>query len=343
MKALVTGATGFIGYHVAKQLVQRGDEVRVLVRRSSRVDNLASLECEPAIGDLTDPESLKQALEGCDALFHVAADYRLWVRNPRDIYHSNVEGTANILRAALAAGVDRVVYTSSVGVLGIPPDGVSGTETTPVALKDMVGHYKRSKFLAEEEAKRFAAEGLHVVIVNPSTPVGENDIKPTPTGQIIVDFLNRKLPAFVDTGLNLVDVRDVAAGHLLALEHGKPGERYILGGENLTLRGILELLADITSLPAPKRQMPYWVAYAAAQVDTAIFGTLLRRNPHIPLEGVKMAAKKMFFDPSKAVRELGMPQSPVRDALLRAVEWFLANNYVHQDKAAALVTARSRP
>lgn len=325
---LVTGATGFIGSHVARLLVERGDRVRVLVRRSSRIDNLEGLDVEPVYGDLRAADSLKTALCGCKSLFHVAADYRLWCRDPQELYESNVNGTRNILCAAKAAGVEKVVYTSSVGALGIPKDGSPGTEETPVSLEDMVGHYKRSKFLAEAEARRIAREeNLHVVIVNPSTPVGENDIKPTPTGKIVVDFLNGKLPAFVDTGLNLIDVRDVAAGHLLALEHGKSGERYILGNCNITLQGILQKLADITGLKAPTRRIPYSVAYAAAWTDTFLFGTVLRKMPHIPLEGVKMAGKFMYFDAAKAVRELSMPQSRIEDALRRAVDWFRANGY----------------
>jgi dihydroflavonol-4-reductase len=328
-RVLVTGATGFVGSHVARLLVERGDSVRALVRRTSRIDNLASLDCEPVYGDLQDADSLKQAVAGCEQVFHVAADYRLWARDPRELYRSNVCGTLNLLKAARAAGVQMVVYTSTVGALGIPNDGTSGTEETPVTIDHMVGHYKRSKFLAEQEAREFAeAEKLPLITVNPSTPVGENDIKPTPTGKVIVDFLNRRMPAYIQTGLNLVDVRDVARGHLLAAERGKPGERYILGNQNVTLQAILEMLARITGMRAPKRQIPYSVAYAAASADTFLFGGLLRREPHIPLEGVKMARKHMYFDAAKSVRELGMPQSPIEDALARAVEWFKANGYV---------------
>jgi len=328
MTSLVTGATGFVGSHVARLLAARGFRVRVLVRRSSRIDNLAGVDCEPVQGDLRDGESLRHAARGCDAVFHVAADYRLWSRNPRELYESNVEGTRNMLLAARQEGVPRIVYTSTVGVLGIPGDGSPGTECTPVSLADMVGHYKRSKYLAEEEARRLAAEGLPVVIVNPSTPVGEGDIKPTPTGRMIVDFLNGRLPAYVQTGLNLVDVQDVAQGHLLAFERGVPGRRYVLGCQNLTLREILALLAEITGRRAPRVQIPYPVALAAGWVDTAVFGGLLRRPPHIPLEGVRMAAKHMFFDSSRAVAELGLPQSPVRGALERAVQWFRDHGYV---------------
>lgn len=328
MRALVTGGTGFVGSHVARKLLEHGYEVRALVRRTSRIDNLADLDIEPMVGDLLEPDSLRTATEGCDLVFHVAADYRLWSPNPRSMYHSNVEGTLEVLRASLDAGVKRVVYTSTVGALGIPANGVSGNEDTIVTIEDMVGHYKRSKFQAEEEAKSFAEKtGLDLVIVNPSTPVGEMDIKPTPTGKIIVDFLNRRIPAFVDTGLNLIDVHDVAEGHLLAAERGIAGRRYILGNSNLTLQQILAELGDITGMKAPKRQIPYSIAYAAAAIDTAIWGSLLKREPHIPLEGVKMARKKMFFDSSRAISELGLPQSSVREALQRAVEWFRENGY----------------
>jgi len=331
MVALITGSTGFVGSHVARLLVERGDKVRLLVRKSSRVENLAALDprlAERFVGDLSDPASLLEAVRGCDTLYHVAADYRLWARDPQELYRANVEGTSQLMAAARDEGLRRIVYCSTVGALGIPHDGSSGNEETPVSEADMIGHYKRSKFQAERAVQKFAQEGLPVVIVNPSTPVGEQDLKPTPTGQIIVDFLNRKLPAYVDTGLNLVDVRDVAAGMLLAAEHGVIGQRYILGNENFTLKQMLELLADITGLPAPKVQMPYGVAWLAVGIENLIVGGLLRRAPAHPFEGVKMAKHKMFFDPSKAVRELGMPQSSVRTALERAVEWFRANGYV---------------
>ena len=331
MVALVTGSTGFVGSHVARLLVDRGEKVRLLVRKSSRVENLTALDARLAerfVGDLTDPASLKEAVKGCDTLYHVAADYRLWARDPQELYRANVEGSRQLMAAARDAGMTRIVYCSTVGALGIPHDGSSGNEETPVSESNMIGHYKRSKFQAERVVQQFAQEGLPVVIVNPSTPVGEQDLKPTPTGQIIVDFLNRRLPAYVDTGLNLVDVRDVAMGMLLAAEHGVPGQRYILGNENFTLKQMLELLADITGLPAPRVQMPYGVAWLAVGIENLIVSGLLRRTPAHPFEGVKMARHKMFFDPSKAVRELGMPQSPVRTALERAVEWFRANGYV---------------
>lgn len=333
MTALVTGGTGFVGCHVARLLVERGERVRALVRPSSRCDNLADLDprlLEFFCGDLTDPNSLREAIEGCGMLYHIAADYRLWARDPQELYRANVDGTRQLLQAAQDAGVQKIVYTSTVGALGIPADGTPGNEDTPVSEANMIGHYKRSKFLAEQEAQAFAAKGLPVVIVNPSTPVGEKDIKPTPTGQIIVDFLNRRMPAYVDTGLNLVDVRDVAAGMLLAAERGRPGERYILGNQNFTLKEMFDLLAEITGLAAPKKQVPYAVAWIAVGIENLVVDRILHRAPAHPFEGVKMARYKMFFDASKAVRELGMPQSSIRDALSRAVDWFRANGYVRK-------------
>ena len=330
MTALVTGGTGFVGSHVARLLVERGESVRALARGSSRLDNLTALDSrllEIVTGDLNDADSLRQAMRGCDTLYHVAADYRLWSKYPQELYDSNVGGTRKILQAAQDAGVAKIVYTSTVGALGIPQDGSPGNETTPVSESKMIGHYKRSKFQAEEVAREFAANGLPVVITNPSTPVGEQDIKPTPTGQIIVDFLNRKIPAYIDTGLNLVDVRDVAAGTILAGERGVPGERYILGNRNVTLQEILQMLAAITGQPAPKVRMPYAVAYIAVGVEN-LAANLLRKAPTHPFEGVKMARHKMFFDASKAARELQMPQTPIEDALARAVAWFRANGYV---------------
>ena len=331
--SLVTGATGFVGFHVAQELIARGEHVRVLVRPSSRLDNVHALHAsltEVVIGDLTDAASLRQALQKCDTLYHVAADYRLWAKDPNELYRSNVDGTRLLLESAQEANVRRIVYTSTVGALGIPRDGTSGTETTPVAESDMIGHYKRSKFLAEEVARQFAAEGLPVVIVNPSTPVGERDIKPTPTGQIIVDFLNRRLPVYVDTGLNLIDVHDTAADILLAAEHGRIGERYILGNRNTSMKEMLQMLAAITGLPAPKMQLPYAAAWLAVGIENVIVDKILGRVPAHPFEGVKMARHKMFFDASKAVKELGLPQSPVEQALARAVAWFTANGYVRK-------------
>ena len=331
LTALVTGATGFVGFHVAQQLVARGERPRVLARPSSRQDNIQALGAnavDVAWGDLTDSESLRSALRGCDTLYHVAADYRLWARDPQELYRANVDGTRQLLEIARDEGVRKIVYTSTVGALGIPHDGTSGDETTPVSEANMIGHYKRSKFQAEEVARQFANDGLPVVIVNPSTPVGERDIKPTPTGQIIVDFLNRKMPAYVDTGLNLIDVRDCANGILQAGERGKIGERYILGHRNTSMREMLGMLADITGLPAPRVQMPYALAWLAVGVENIVVDRIMGRAPAHPFEGVKMARHKMFFDASKAVKELGLPQSPVEDALRRAVEWFTANGYV---------------
>lgn len=323
---LVTGGAGFVGHHLVNKLLNRGAEVRVLVRRSTETRLLDGLDCRLVTGDLRDPESLKSAVKGCHEVFHCAADYRLWSADPQELYQSNVEGTRTLLQACADQGVEKVVYTSSVATLGIPKDR-PGTETTPVTLDDMVGHYKRSKFLAEEVARGFARQGLPVFIVNPSTPIGPGDAKPTQTGKIITDFLNGKMPAYVDTGLNLVAVEDVAEGHLLVAEKGRPGEPYILGGEDFTLKQILEALAELTGKPAPRIKMPLLVAELVAAADTFIEGTLLRRHPQVPLEGVKMARKKMFFDNSKACDELGFNPGPARQALARAVEWFLRWGY----------------
>ncbi len=324
---LVTGGTGFVGAHVVRALLARGDRVRCLVREARPATNLDGLEVERVVGDLRDPASLRRALRGVDVLYHCAADYRLYSRRPRQRYEVNVEGTRSLLAAAAAEGVERVVHTSSVGALGHRKDGRPADEETPVALRDMVGHYKRSKFLAEEVARGFAEDGLPVVIVNPSTPVGDLDVKPTPTGKIILDFLNRKMPAYVKTSLNLVDVRDVAAGHLLAAEKGRVGERYILGHRDMTLKAILDLLGEITGMPAPRVCLPHWIPLTVAAVETGA-ARLLGREPRVPLEGARMARRAMVFDAGKAVRELGLPQSSIRGALVRAVDWFRAHGYV---------------
>lgn len=321
--ALVTGATGFVGWHVARYLVEAGQRVRVLVREPARLRELE--EVEVVRGDLRDPEAVRRAVDGCEVVYHVAADYRLWVRNPEEMYRSNVEGTRNVLEAARAARLERVIYTSTVGAIGIPANG-AGDETTPVSLKEMVGPYKRSKFLAEQVALRYAAEGLPVVVVNPTAPVGDHDFKPTPTGKTIVDYLRGAMRASLDTGLNLVDVRDVAVGHRLACERGRPGERYILGGQNLTLGEIFKKLEAVSGVPAPKRRVPYGVAYAVGVVSTA-WAYLSGREPLAPLDGVRMARKKMFVTHAKAARELGYSPSPVEGALARAVAWFRANGY----------------
>jgi dihydroflavonol-4-reductase len=323
---LVTGGTGFVGTHVVRALLARGRAVRCLARRGSRRDNLAGLDVEIVEGDLTDPASLARAAKGVSTLYHVAADYRLWTRHRRDLHRSNVDGTENVLRAAADAGVANVVYTSSVAALGLV-DGGSADETTPVVRDRIIGNYKKSKYDAERVADAWAGKGLPVVIVNPSTPIGERDIKPTPTGQMIVDFLNRKMPAYVDTGLNLVDVRDVAAGHLLAAEKGKVGERYILGHRNMTLKEILDALSTLTGIPSPTVKLPHWIPFAAAAIDTA-FARVSWRAPHVSIDSVRMSTHRMFFDASKAVRELGLPQTPVEEALGRAVSWFRESGYV---------------
>jgi len=329
MKTFVTGATGFIGASIVRELLQDGREVRALVRKGSDTSNLSGLDVELWQGDLRDHAGLKQALQGCDVLYHAAADYRLWTRDPAEMYRINVEGTTAILEAALDNSLTRVVYTSSVGTLGNPGDGTPGSEDTPVTLADMVGHYKKSKFLAEREADKFVARGLPLVIVNPSTPVGPLDIKPTPTGKIIVDFLNRKMPAYLDTGLNIIAVEDCARGHILAEQKGTIGGKYILGNTNLTLREIFGILAEITGLAAPRVRLPYTPILLAAYINEGL-SKVTGREPLIPLAGVQMAAKFMYFDPSRAVRDLGLPQTPVAEALRRAVEWFRRNNYVEQ-------------
>ncbi len=319
---LVTGATGFIGWHVARLLGERGHKVRALLRPSS---TLRELDVEPVRGDLRDAGSLDRAVVGCGMVFHVAADYRLWARDPNELYESNVEGTRHLLEAARRAGVDRVVYTSTVGCIGIPKDGL-GDETVPVTLEQMAGAYKRSKFLAERVALDFAASGFPVVVVNPTAPVGDHDVKPTPTGKIVLDFLKGGLPAFIDTGLNLVDIRETAEAHWLAAERGRPGERYIVGSENLTLAAILQKLARLTGREAPRVKLPYAVAYAAGVVTTG-WARVTGRPPIAPLDAVRMAKKKMFVSIEKARRELGFSPGPVDGALGRAVEWFQANGY----------------
>jgi dihydroflavonol-4-reductase len=327
MKCFVTGATGFLGSHVARQLLKQGAELRLLVRPTSRTDNIDGLPSERVIGDLRDVASLKRGMDGCEYVFHVAADYRLWSVNGQELYDSNVDGTRNILQAARESGARRVVYTSSVATMGFGDNGRMTNESTPVTLANMIGDYKRSKFMAEQLARGAARGGQDVVIVNPTTPIGERDIKPTPTGRIVVDFLKRKFPAYVDTGLNLVDVIDCADGHLLAMEKGVPGERYILGGENLTLKQILDKLARITGLPSPSIRMPYAVAYATGVVDTLVTGKMRQREPRVTLDSVRMGRKKMFVTSAKAERELGWNPAPVDAALRRAVDWFRANGY----------------
>lgn len=328
MLAFITGATGFVGSHVARVLAEQGADLRLLVRSSSDVRNIDGLRADRVTGDLRDAESIEKAMSGCDVVFHVAADYRLWVPDSAQMYQSNVEGTRAILDAARKNAVRRVVYTSSVATMGFTADGRSVDEGSPVSVHKMIGHYKRSKYMAEEVAVAAGRSGLDVVIVNPSTPVGERDIKPTPTGRIILDFLKKKFPAYVDTGLNLVDVTDCARGHLLALEKGRSGERYILGGENLTLKQILDKLAAITGLPSPTIKVPYFVALATGVIDETFTGRIRGREPRATIDSVRMGRKKMFVSSAKAERELGWKPSPADNALRRAVEWFRTNGYV---------------
>jgi dihydroflavonol-4-reductase len=327
MKVFLTGATGFVGSHVARELAGRGAELRLLVRPSSPLRNLDGLPAETVPGDLLDLESLRSAIRGCDAVMHVAADYRLWVTDPDSMYAINVAGTRELLRIAREEGVGRSIYTSSVATMGFRSDGMIVDEETPVSVENMIGHYKRSKFLAEQEAISAARAGQNVIVLNPTTPIGSHDIKPTPTGRIVVDFLNRKFPAYVDTGLNLVDVSEVAKTHADALEVGRPGERYILGGENLTLKQILDKMSAITGLPSPNARVPHALAMTFACFDQTITGRLLGREPRATVEAVRMGKKKMYASSAKAERELGFRVVPVYPALRAAIEWFRANGY----------------
>lgn len=327
MKTFVTGATGFVGSALVRKLRARGDDVVVLVRKESDCSNLLGQKVDVVYGDLRDLESLRRGMRGCRHVYHAAADYALWVPDSRTMYDINVRGTKNVLEAARDMGAERVVYTSTVGALGNPGDGTPGTEDTPVTIDDMAGDYKRSKFMAEQAAAEAAHEGLPVVIVNPSTPVGPRDVKPTPTGKMILDFINGRMPAYLDTGLNIVDVDDVAEGHILAMDRGVPGEKYILGNRDMTLKEIFEILSAITGIPAPKVRLPYLFVYGVALVSTAVSDHITKTPPVAPIDAVRMARKFMFFDPAKAVRELGMPQSSVEGALERAVSWFRANRH----------------
>jgi dihydroflavonol-4-reductase len=327
MKVFLTGATGFVGHHVAQALGAEGADLRLLVRKTSNLANLEGIRGETYLGDLGDPASLKLALEGCDAVVHVAADYRLWIRDPEAMYRANVDGTRELLRGAREAGVPRVVYTSSVATMHFRTDGLIINEDTPVAFSDMVGHYKRSKFLAEREAIAAAEGGQQVIILNPTTPIGPNDAKPTPTGRIIVDFLNRKFPAYMDTGLNLVDVAEVARAHVAALTLGQPGHRYILGGENLTLKQILDKMSAITGIPSPTVKIPFAVAAAYAFFEEWITGRMRGREPRATLEEVRMGRKKMYASSAQAQQELGFRIVPVYPAMRAAIEWFRAHGY----------------
>jgi dihydroflavonol-4-reductase len=327
LKVFITGATGFLGSHVARVFAEQGADLRLLVRTTSSRKNLEGLKAETVTGDLRDSASVEKAMSGCEVVCHVAADYRLWVRDAAEMYRSNVEGTRAVLEAARKHGVRSVVYTSSVATVGFTGNGRPADEDSPVCLADMIGHYKRSKFMAEQLAVEAGRSGMRVVTVNPTTPVGEQDIKPTPSGRIVVDFLKGKFPAYVDTGLNLVDVHECARGHVAALEKGKTGERYILGGENLTLKQILDKLGAISGLPSPKVKLPYFFAYAAGLVDQTVSGRWLGREPRATVEAVRMGKKKMWASSEKATRELGWKIVPAQDALRRAVEWFRANGY----------------
>lgn len=320
MRAFVTGGTGFIGSNLVRLLLQQGYKVKVLVRFSSRLDNLDSLNIETVEGDLND-SNLSQQMQGCQVLFHVAAHYSLWQASKKQLYQHNVLGTRNILQAARQAGIERVVYTSSVAAIGVGKNGTPVNETHQSPVNQLVGDYKKSKYYAEQEAVKAFKLGQDLVIVNPSTPIGAWDLKPTPTGEMIVRFLRRKMPFYVDTGLNLIDVKDVAWGHLLALEKGKSGDRYILGNQNITLKALLEKLSVISGLPAPQRTIPYWIPYTVAWIDERVL-SLFGKQPSIPLDGVRMSRQKMYYDATKAITELSLPQSSIYLALEEAVNWF---------------------
>ena len=337
MTTLVTGAAGFLGSHVARQLVARGEDVRVLMRPSSNNRAISDLSLEYVTGDLREAASLERAMNGVNRVFHVAADYRLWAKNPKDIYDSNVGGTKNLLAAAKKAGVEQLIYTSTVATIAVDRPELPN-ESTQAKLEEMIGHYKRSKWMAEQEVLRAAKNGLPAMVAMPTTPVGPWDWKPTPTGKIILDFLNGKMPGYVETGLNFVGVEECAAGHLLVSEKGKIGERYLLGAENLTLKGLLDLLAKITGLRAPAMKIPHGVALGVAYVESA-FSRLIGKEPQIPVEGVKIAQHKMFVDCSRARKELGFQPGPVAAALERAVRWYRANGYMRPGRAKKMKLA----
>jgi len=325
MTTLLTGATGFLGSALARELLKDGRTLKLLVRKNSDTRNIDELDCEVAYGDLRDRDSLKSALAGCHTLYHTAAYYSLWSQDKKLIYDINVQGTRNILESALEMGVEKVVYTSTVGCIGLSEDGTPANENQPMNPATLCNDYKLSKYEAEQVAHELFGRGLPVIIVNPSTPIGPRDIKPTPTGKIILDFLNRKMPAYIDTGLYLIDVADCARGHILAEEKGQPGERYILGNKNMSLKDILLALETLTGLKAPRIKLPYWVAYTAGLACEWASDNITHQPPSVPLAGVKMAKYFMYFDPSKAIRELGLPQNPVENALGQAVRWFKEN------------------
>ncbi len=328
MKALVTGATGFVGGNLVRELLKQGFQVKALVRETSNLGNVEGLPIETVVGDLLDRASLDRAVRGCDVLFHVAASYTFWTRDPSAVYATNVQGTQHMLEAAGNAGLERIVYTSTESTIGIT-DHALGTEKQQSTLNEVFGDYKKSKLLAEQRVLQMSEQGLPVTIVNPTMPLGPWDIKPTPTGQVVVDFLNGRMPAYVNTGLNAVDVGDVARGHVLALEKGRIGERYILGNRNITLRELLGLLESITGIRAAKTRIPLWLALGAGYVDEFVEGKLLRKPPRIPVAAAKTARKFRHFDCSKAIGDLGLPQTPIEESLRQAVTWFQKHGYVH--------------
>jgi dihydroflavonol-4-reductase len=335
MQVLVTGATGFVGGNLARELWHRGYRVRALVRAGSDTLTIRGTDIHQVEGDLLDRESLSKAMADCEGVFHCAAAYTFWSRDPQKVRRTNVEGTVNVLECARDAGVERVVYTSTVSTIGVPEDGSLGDESTPLSRGTLHGHYKQSKFDAEKEAMRLAAEGVPVVVVNPTTPVGPWDVKPTPTGKIILDFLRRRIPAYLATGMNLVDVADVCAGHITALERGRIGQRYILGNRNVTLKELFAMLSQITGLSAPRVRLPYWLVVGAGYAEQAISAGLLRREPLIPVEGVLASRKPAWVSSQRAITELELPQSPVEGALEKAAEWYAANGYVRNVKDGA--------
>ncbi|MBC8280165.1 MAG: NAD-dependent epimerase/dehydratase family protein [Chloroflexi bacterium] len=327
MKVLVTGATGFIGGNLARELWRRGDDVQALVRPGSNRLTLKDTGIVPVEGDILDRKSVDRAVHGCEAVFHVAASYTFWSRDPANVSNTNVQGTINVLEAARQAGVSRTVYTSTVGTIGLPKDGL-GDEDTPISPKALHGHYKNSKYLAEQEALSIAAKEMPVIVVNPTLPVGPWDVKPTPTGKIILDFLQRRVPAYLKTGMNVVDVADVVDGHILALEKGQSGERYILGNRNMSLKELFDMLSRLTGLSAPRIRLPYWLVVGLGYADQFVEGTLLRKEPTIPVEGVLASKTPAYVNCEKAVTKLGQPQRPVEDALMQAVNWFVDHGYV---------------
>ncbi len=323
----MTGASGFIGFHIANELLKRGWDVRCLMRQHKDPQNLTKLGTEIISGDLRDKDSLNKAMQGIDVLFHTAALYSFWIKNIQEMYDSNVLGTQNIFEIAYKNNVQKIIYTSTVGTIGIPHDGTPGNENTPLDPNGFKGHYKVSKYQAEQIALKMSKQGIPIVIVNPTAPMGPNDIKPTPTGKMILDFLQRKMPGYTDTGLNVVDVRDVAIGHILAFEKGKIGERYILGNQNLTLKEILLILSQITGLKSPKIKIPFFILPPLAQIN-AWWAKLTHTQPRIEPEAIELARKFMFFDSSKAIRELGLPQRPVLETLQDATKWFCEHHQI---------------